>query len=294
MKTKSKNKKIDLPPKKSVFKAIKPENTEEIQELETGMAFHDAIHLVEGHDTDGRFEKAWKVIEKRLAITEDDEGKATCYYYLLRLLLRERPLFENKQAKDLYQRMWEHLLVCEKKYKQEFTKAKDSTDREIIRSQMEAFYQLADSYFTALEKIYLKRGFMEAKERTYENKMYFRKRFAFFSGRHFKHLAHFFLDKTSRYGHSFGRWGITVILFISIFAGIYGALDHFSDQSMFEKYEGEPGIFNYFYYSIVTFTTLGYGDIVPVNMAEKLVAGVEVLLGFIMLGVFINLIQRRL
>ena len=301
LEVKSKKTRIDFPVKHTVFRPIVSESADSALKLQKNkkqasladMTLHEAVHLIEGHETDERFEMAWKTIEKRLDKTKDNEERATCYYYLLRLLLRERPLFENKQAKDLYQNMLENLLLTEKNYKRELVKTKDQTEKQIVNSQIEAFYQLSDSYFTTLEKIYQKRGFIEAKERTYENRMYFRKRFARFSGKHFKHLGHFFLDKTSRYGHSFGRWGITVMVFITIFAGIFALLDWASGTSMFEYYHGGPSLINYFYFSVVTFTTLGYGDIVPVTTPEKFVVGIEVLLGFIMLGVFINLIKKK-
>ncbi|MCF7836994.1 potassium channel family protein [Candidatus Gracilibacteria bacterium] len=90
-----------------------------------------------------------------------------------------------------------------------------------------------------------------------------------------------------------GRWGFTVLLFISFFAGIYALLDLVSPTSMFADYVNRSGFFDYFYFSTVTFTTLGYGDITPITIAEKLIAGIEVLLGFTMLGIFINLIKRR-
>ena len=280
---------IKLPSKESVFREITAENS-----ASEGMDFHAAMHFIEGREEDERFAEARQVLEKKLSETKEAEERATCFYYLLRLLLREHLLFENQKARETYQRMRGEFIMAEQDYKKEFSIAKKSEQKQILRSQIEAFYRLVESYFVVLEKLYSKKGFLEASERAYIDKMHFRKRFALFSGRHFAHLGHFFLDKTSRYGHSFSRWGITVLLFISAFAGVYALLDLNSvSTSMFEYYPARSGIFDYFYFSIVTFTTLGYGDITPVTVAEKVIVGIEVLLGFTMLGILINLIKRR-
>lgn len=279
---------LKLPPKEEVFQKIGNENEEQ-----SSMNLHEAVHFIEGREVDERFTEARKAIEQRLSETEEHEEQGTCYYYLLRLMLREHLLFENKSARDIYQKMRANFHTAEREYKKEFFKMKRGEEKKVLRSQIEAFYRLVNSYLVVLERIYQKKGFFEASERTYEDKMHFQKSFAFFSGRHFVHLGHFFLDKTSRYGHSLGRWGVTVLIFISAFAGVFALFDQISATSMFENYSAHSGIFDYFYFSLVTFTTLGYGDIVPITFAEKLVVGLEVLLGFTMLGIFINLIKRR-
>ncbi len=257
------------------------------------MNLREAVHFIEGREVDERFREARKAIEQRLSETEEHEERGTCYYYLLRLVLQEHLLFENKNARDIYQKIHTNFYTAEREYKKEFFKMKRGEEKKILRSQIEAFYRLVDSYLVVLEKTYREKGFFEASERVYEDKMHFRKCFAFFSGRYFVHLGHFFLDKTSRYGHSLGRWGLTVLIFISVFAGVVALFDQTAAVSMFENYSTRSGIFDYFYFSLVTFTTLGYGDIVPVTIAGKLIVGVEVLLGFTMLGIFINLIKRR-
>lgn len=288
----SKNITTELPAPESVFEPV----TDEAAKATAGTAkmdLHEAMHFIEGREADERFAEARGALKQRLGETDEYEEKGTCYYYLLRLMLREHLLFENKEARENYQKMRDNFVAAEKDYKKSFAQSKDKNEKRSFRSQIEAFYQLIESYFVVLEKIYLKKGFLDANERVYVDKMHFRKRFAFFSGRHFAHLGHFFLDKTSHYGHSLGRWGITVALFISVFAAIFGMLDYISPTSMFTHYEYNGSLFDYFYFSVVTFTTLGYGDIVPVTLIEKLVVGFEVLLGFTMLGIFINLIKKR-
>ena len=47
------------------------------------------------------------------------------------------------------------------------------------------------------------------------------------------------------------------------------------------------------YFSIVTFTTLGYGDIRPVAPFGQLLVIIEVLIGYICLGIFVFLLSRK-
>lgn len=281
--------------KKTVLKEVVNEliKEEEISQSAKKSQIKEAIRFIEGYESDTHFEKTRKVLEEQIALTKDPEEQGTGYYYLLRLLLRGHLFFENKEARELYQLMRKSFLACEKFYEERSLAAKQVAEKTKIRCRLQNFYQLADSYFLTLEQIYIKKGFRGARDRTHEDKMHFRKRYHFAMGSHFKHFAHFFLDKTSRYGHSFARWGITVIIFITIFGGIFATLDYLSDYTMFRNYPYRANFFDYFYFSAVTFTTLGYGDLVPATIPEKIVASIEVMLGFIMLGVFINLIQRR-
>jgi voltage-gated potassium channel Kch len=51
------------------------------------------------------------------------------------------------------------------------------------------------------------------------------------------------------------------------------------------------------YYSVVTLTTLGYGDVVPASPTAQVLAMCEVVLGYVMLGgllsIFSNKMSRR-
>lgn len=52
--------------------------------------------------------------------------------------------------------------------------------------------------------------------------------------------------------------------------------------------------FDYFYFSTVTFATLGYGDIHPATTVGQVLACLEVASGFIMFGILLTLIAGRL
>lgn len=114
-----------------------------------------------------------------------------------------------------------------------------------------------------------------------------------------RHIFWAFLWRvTCDYGRSMLRWALVSLVLALIFAGVYCAFG--PDNIAFDvtKLEGNtPGFRAYLYYSIVTFTTLGFGDIVPLTDWARLAVGVEVILGYIMLGglisIFANKVARR-
>lgn len=54
--------------------------------------------------------------------------------------------------------------------------------------------------------------------------------------------------------------------------------------------DGELGYGTFLYYSVITFTTIGYGDITPVSPGARLVAGFQAMLGMIINVVFIAIL----
>lgn len=83
---------------------------------------------------------------------------------------------------------------------------------------------------------------------------------------------------------------VCIPFFVFLFALVYAELGIISSS-------GAPvSEMDYLYFSIVTFTTLGYGDFQPTE-AARLFAAVEALLGYVILGVFVSVLiimnQRR-
>ena len=97
-----------------------------------------------------------------------------------------------------------------------------------------------------------------------------------------QHLSHFF--------HVVSNirpvvWIGIYICITPIFALIYWALP--ADQ--FRIPEGAPSDYgSWLYYSIVTITTLGFGDYTPASAGAQAVTAVEVMCGLIFLGLFLN------
>jgi uncharacterized protein YjbI with pentapeptide repeats len=94
---------------------------------------------------------------------------------------------------------------------------------------------------------------------------------------------------TSDCGRSVARWGLWIAVQTVFFAWLYGIVGL--------DYGGEPTALSPLYFSVVTFTTLGYGDVVPVTPLAQSVAMAEVVCGYVMLGgllsIFSNIIARR-
>ena len=80
-------------------------------------------------------------------------------------------------------------------------------------------------------------------------------------------------------------WIGLYICFTPIFALIYWALP----DGQFRIPEGSTtGYGSWLYYSIVTITTLGFGDYTPAHGAAQAVTAIEVMCGLIFLGLFLN------
>jgi len=72
-----------------------------------------------------------------------------------------------------------------------------------------------------------------------------------------------------------------------------------STQFLTFKIEGEEllrddNFITYLYFSVVTFTTLGFGDVIPLNHISEIWLMVEVIFGYIMLGGLISIFANKL
>ncbi len=94
---------------------------------------------------------------------------------------------------------------------------------------------------------------------------------------------------TSRYGVSVWRWVATSI----ILAFTFGLIFHIFPDLIKYHYKDYDSPFTAFYYSIVTFTTLGFGDVTPNSFIGELLVTFEVILGYIMLGGLIAIFAKK-
>jgi len=94
---------------------------------------------------------------------------------------------------------------------------------------------------------------------------------------------------TSDCGRSFVRWGLWTLFLAAVFAGLIEMADF--------DYGDHQTPLSSLYYSVITLTTLGYGDVVPASMGAQALAMTEVTLGYVMLGgllsIFANKMARR-
>ena len=94
-----------------------------------------------------------------------------------------------------------------------------------------------------------------------------------------------FLKLTCDYGRSFGRFLVCSISIIILFGVIY---------KLFPGSINVDDLGSSMYFSVVTFTTLGYGDLFPVSALGKVIVIIEVLLGYIMIGLLVAILSRRI
>ena len=111
---------------------------------------------------------------------------------------------------------------------------------------------------------------------------------------------------SSDYGRSLALWASWSTLFVFLFAIAYrfpfpawmslwlaDITPHF--HQITGAYSGQPLTFwDCFYFSVVTFTTLGFGDVVADNTAARLLVTLEVIFGYVMLGGLISIFANKL
>jgi Ion channel len=121
--------------------------------------------------------------------------------------------------------------------------------------------------------------------------------------------THFLWWLFSDCGRSFGRWALWSLGFAIFFSLIFlQCPDFFPDwwikicneigpefEQTAEAYQGKPlGFRSSLYFSIVTFTTLGFGDVIAANYTARFLVAIEVILGYIMLGGLISILANKL
>lgn len=111
---------------------------------------------------------------------------------------------------------------------------------------------------------------------------------------------------SSDYGRSLALWAAWSVLFVFLFAIAYRFpvpswmslwLANFTPQfhQTTGAYSGDPLTFwDCIYFSVVTFTTLGFGDIVSDNTAARFLVTLEVIFGYVMLGGLISIFANKL
>ena len=122
-------------------------------------------------------------------------------------------------------------------------------------------------------------------------------------------VVYFVWKWTSDCGRSMMRWGVFLALNAFLFGGIYWGMDNWfppggegSSHLTGIKAEvtanppdpGLPGGFlPYLYYSVVTFTTLGFGDVSPVSVAGQVVLIIHIAIGYLGLGALLSILATK-
>ncbi len=81
---------------------------------------------------------------------------------------------------------------------------------------------------------------------------------------------------------------------INLYGGLFCSQMDWDSTHFALGYHVVEGTVRWFYFSAVTITTLGYGDIVPVSIASRLTVAIECLNGLIAFGVFTGAVTTYL
>jgi hypothetical protein len=91
---------------------------------------------------------------------------------------------------------------------------------------------------------------------------------------------------TSDCGRSLFRWALFILFLILLFAFAYSrvGIDYGSYETAISP----------LYFSVVTMTTLGYGDVVPTSIPAQILAVFEALLGYVGLGGLLSILANKM
>jgi len=110
---------------------------------------------------------------------------------------------------------------------------------------------------------------------------------------------------SSDYGRSLALWALWSLLIALSFSFVYmkapmwfpgwlqKTMPKFHQVTVTEA-NGDLTFWKSFYFSIVTFTTLGFGDVVAANTSARILVTLEVIFGYIMLGGLISIFANKL
>jgi hypothetical protein len=91
----------------------------------------------------------------------------------------------------------------------------------------------------------------------------------------------------------YGRSLLRVALLSFGLAGVYGAIYRLFPEILDFKQSAQTW-FTPYYFSIVTYTTLGFGDIKPKTLLGELVVSSEVILGYTTLGLLLSVLAQSI
>jgi len=98
---------------------------------------------------------------------------------------------------------------------------------------------------------------------------------------------------SSGYGDNIWLWILWSVILAFSFGAAY-SLGGTEIVKLGEEAGRSPNWYTPFYFSIVTFTTLGFGDVTPTTLAGEILVTAEVILGYVMLGGLISIFANKL
>ena len=90
----------------------------------------------------------------------------------------------------------------------------------------------------------------------------------------------------------YGRSLMSVVVFASFLIFGFGSV-YARSPGMIAAGGRQPTPFTPYYFSIVTYTTLGFGDVKPNNLAGEILVSIEVILGYVTLGLLLAVLGDK-
>lgn len=87
-----------------------------------------------------------------------------------------------------------------------------------------------------------------------------------------------------------GSFFITFLFVVIVFAAIYSLIYQFDGDTFSSSHSETIKCTDFLYFSIITITTLGYGDICPVGTIAKFLTSIEVFMGIIIVAGYLSLV----
>lgn len=129
--------------------------------------------------------------------------------------------------------------------------------------------------------------FFYIQENTLRGQNYYRNR------SYWKFILYWMWGRSCSYGTSISKWFSMSAVFILMFGIIFWCATLFNIPVV-DSTNIPMNWFSHLYFSVITFTTLGYGDIAPVNMCGQILCTIEVVVGYLMLGGLLSVFSKKI
>ena len=196
------------------------------------------------------------------------------------------------------------ILINAQKLYLQANKSENALINVLIESELKDHLAIA-SYYLEVRKLCEDIGLRDISDKFFVKENIFRKVGYRKTNKWLQYISYKFWEVSSNFGTSAVKWIVLSILISICFGLIYSSLPcpEFVPKPIQNiLYALNPAIlieshnnkFSPFYFSIVTFTTLGFGDITPLNLSAQIFIVIEVLIGYLMLGGLITIFFRKI